>query len=64
MLLVVTKEVAIGDSVVKLYSIDSGKTWISRPADLQLFKHRRRENQRILQRMIALHVLNDSFDPE
>jgi hypothetical protein len=52
MLLVVTKDVTIGGSVVTLYSIDNGKTWISRPSDLSLHKKRRRVLQKMLQTLV------------
>jgi hypothetical protein len=62
MLLVTTKEVAIGTNVVRLYSIDSGKTWTSRPRDLQLFKLRRRQDEEKLKEFFSAYVPND-FEP-
>jgi hypothetical protein len=62
MLLVTTKEVAIGANVVRLYSIDSGKTWISRPRDLQLFKLRRRQDEEKLKEFLSAYVPNE-FEP-
>jgi len=54
MFLVVTKTVAIGGSVVTLYSIDNGKTWMSRPSDLSLFNERRRALQQTLQKLLTM----------
>ena len=62
MLLVTTKEVAIGTKVIRLYSIDSGKTWTSRPRDLQLFKLRRRQDEKKLKEFLSAYVPND-FEP-
>ena len=62
MLLVTTKEVAIGSSIVTLYSIDNGKTWISRPKDLQLFKLRRRQDEKRVKELVSAYVPND-LDP-
>ena len=59
MLLVTTKEVVIGGSVVTLYSIDSGKTWISRPRDLQLFKLRRRQHEKRVKELVSALVPSD-----
>jgi ribosomal protein L21 len=59
MLLVTTKEVAIGKNIVTLYSIDSGKTWISRPKDIQLFKLRRRQDEQKVKELVSAHVPND-----
>ena len=59
MLLVTTKEVAIGTSIVTLYSIDRGKTWISRPRDLQLFKLRRRQDEKKVKELVSARVPND-----
>jgi hypothetical protein len=60
MLLVVTKDVAIGGSVITLYSIDNGKTWISRPSDLSLFKKRRHLHKKMLQ--TVMKRVGDDFD--
>ena len=59
MLLVTTKEVAIGGSIVTLYSIDSGKTWISRPRDLKLFKLRRRRDEKRVKELVSAHLFDD-----
>ena len=59
MLLVTTKEVAIGTNVVRLYSIDSGKTWTSRPRDLQLFKLRCKQDEEKLKEFFSAYVPND-----
>ena len=57
--MLLVKEVAIGRSMVKLYSIDSGKTWISRPRDLRLFKLRRRQDEKKLKELVSARVPND-----
>jgi hypothetical protein len=59
MLLVTTKEVVIGGSIVTLYSIDSGKTWISRPRDLKLFKLRRRQDEKRVKELVSAHLFDD-----
>jgi hypothetical protein len=58
MLLLSTKEITIGNSVVKLYSIDGGKIWFSRPRDLQLFKQRRSHHVKIVKKLVSAHVKN------
>ena len=52
MLLLETKSVAVGETVVKLYSVD-GKLWVSRPADVRLFKLRRHYHEEILKRWVS-----------
>ena len=48
MLLLSTKQITIGNGVVKLYSIDGGKLWfISRARDLRLLKQRLRHEVKI-----------------
>ena len=54
MLLLSTKEITIGNTVVKLYSIDGGKIWFSRPRDLQMFKQRRSHHLKIVKKRFAL----------
>jgi hypothetical protein len=56
MLLLSTKHVAIGDRVVKVYSIDGGKIWFSRPRDLQLFKKRRSHYVKMVKKLVRDHV--------
>ena len=52
------KPCTIGNSVVKLYSIDGGKIWFSRPSDLQLFKQRRNHHVKIVKKLVCVHVKN------
>jgi hypothetical protein len=59
MLLVSTKEVAIGDRMITLYSIDGGKTWTSQPRDLQLFKLRRRQYEKKVKELVSTYIPND-----
>jgi hypothetical protein len=56
MLLSVTKEIRIGKNVVKLYSLDGGKTWFSRPTDFRAFKERRRCDEKISRLLVATNV--------
>ena len=39
------KDITIGDLIMTLYSLDGGKTWVSRAKDLQLFKDRKRQGE-------------------
>ena len=56
MLLLSTKQITIGNGVVKLYSIDGGKLWFSRARDLRLFKQRLRHEVKIVQKLVSTHV--------
>jgi len=40
MLLLRQKVISISGVAVKVYSVDNGKTWVSRPGDLTGFKRR------------------------
>jgi hypothetical protein len=55
----VSKKITLGDSVVTLYSLDRGKTWISRPRDLRLFRQRQRHDEKILKDLLSTRVAND-----
>jgi len=51
--------VAIGERIITLYSIDGGKTWTSRPKDLQLFRLRRRQDERKIKELVFTYIPND-----
>jgi len=59
MLLVTIKSIAIGDHVVKLYSLDGGKLWFSSPRDLRQFKLRKRKDEEQIRSMFDRHVPAD-----
>ena len=56
MLLLSTKQVTIDNRVVKLYSIDGGKIWFTRPSDFRVFKERRRHDAKIAKKLVCAHV--------
>ena len=56
MLLLSTKQITIGNGVVKLYSLDGGKLWFSRARDLRLFKERLRHDVKIAQKLVYTHM--------
>jgi hypothetical protein len=53
MLLLETKFVAVGESRVKVYSVDGGKLWFTRAVDVKQFKRRRHQDKEILKRWIS-----------
>jgi len=59
MLIAVSKKITVGDDVVTLYSMDNGKTWISCPRDLRLFRQRRRHDEKVLKDLLSTRVAND-----
>jgi len=58
MLLLTTKVIAIGESRVKVYSVD-GKLWVSRPADVRRFKLRQRHHEKIVKKWVRLWIPPD-----
>ena len=56
MLLVKVKAVVIGDKIIKLYSLDGGRLWFSRPSDYRFFKLRQREEKKSVRKMISAWV--------
>ena len=60
MLLLETKVVAIGESRVKVYSVDGGRLWFTRARDVKQFKRRRHQDEEILKRWVRKLFPDDS----
>jgi hypothetical protein len=56
MLLLETKSVAFGATIVKLYSLDGGKLWFTRASDVKQFKRRRHQDEETLRYYFRWHV--------
>ena len=49
-----TKTILVDGEPIKVYSVDAGKTWVSKPSDMMQFKQRRAEIKAGLQQSIEL----------
>ena len=59
MLLLETKLVPIGETAVKLYSVNGGKLWVSRPADVRVFKLRQRHHEKLVKKWVGVWIPPD-----
>jgi hypothetical protein len=53
MLILRKKEILIDGEVVRLYSVDGGRTWVSDPSDFKAFQQRRAEIKQSVQEIFA-----------
>ena len=54
-----TKTILVDGEPIKVYSVDAGKTWVSKPSDVMQFKQRCAEIKMTLQHSFALHDTSD-----
>ena len=63
MLILQKKEILIDGQVVRLYSVDGGRTWVSHPSDLKAFQQRRAEIKHTVQELFARQITERSACP-
>jgi hypothetical protein len=63
MLILRKKEILIDGKVVRLYSVDGGRTWASDPSDLEAFQQRRADVKQSVQEIFAGRITESSGCP-
>jgi hypothetical protein len=65
-LLLQTKTISVNGQQIKMFSLDGGRSWVSKPHDLIEFRHRRAEDKYWLQyrfaRKLAFPTASTDFD--
>jgi hypothetical protein len=61
-----TKTISVNGQQIKVFSLDGGRTWVSKPHDLTEFRHRQAEDKFWLKHRfsekLALPVASTDFD--
>ena len=63
MLILRKKEILTDGEVVRLYSVDGGRTWVSDRSDFKAFQERRVESKQAVQEIFARQITKSSDGP-